>query len=431
MKLGITADRKPSLDAMWRAYRAAISGIEDESDWARVVTTTYGYDAFGARVYQIASTTATTTYPFKFFSVASSTRSGTNYSTTTEYVFNGDTLLATVDQAFRNGAATGSAQTRYIHPDHLGSTNVVTNASGTVVQTLDYFPYGATGVSSNIGGANSARKYIGQFADQSNLDYLNARYYESTRGQFISQDPVFWEIGLSQDGKNALSNPQALNSYGYANDNPISSKDPTGRCTVCAGLEVAYSLTAQATYDSAFGRSSPAVYGGDIVGGAMYGFAYRYAIGFPEPVAAISAAAGNVAQQGFEYLSGDRKFFDSSQVQTAATVAFGTQLAVGSLPIPIISSSALSKQIATKLQRGTISNVSNATLSKIGVSNAPGSVIGNFTTNFAQTRFNNANLNTVKGISAALSGSPSVSQTISLARAAIQLAQSVIASYQK
>jgi YD repeat-containing protein len=29
-------------------------------------TTTYGYDAFGARVYQIASTTATTTYPFKF-----------------------------------------------------------------------------------------------------------------------------------------------------------------------------------------------------------------------------------------------------------------------------------------------------------------------------------------------------------------------------
>jgi hypothetical protein len=78
---------------------------------ADVVTTTYGYDAFGARVYQIASTTATTTYPFKFFSVASSTRSGTNYSTTTEYVFNGDTLLATVDQAFRNGATTGSAQT--------------------------------------------------------------------------------------------------------------------------------------------------------------------------------------------------------------------------------------------------------------------------------------------------------------------------------
>ncbi len=158
------------------ANRLAALGVAGQG------TTTYGYDAFGARVYQIASTTATTTYPFKFFSVSSSTRSGTNYATTTEYVFNGDTLLATVDQAFRNGAATGTAQTRYIHPDHLGSTNVVTNASGTVVQTLDYFPYGATRVSSNLGAADSARKYIGQFADQSNLDYLNARYYESARG---------------------------------------------------------------------------------------------------------------------------------------------------------------------------------------------------------------------------------------------------------
>jgi RHS repeat-associated protein len=56
-----------------------------------------------------------------------------------------------------------------------------------------------------------------------------ARYYTPTQGQFISQDPVFWEIGLSQDGKNALSNPQALNSYGYASDNPITNRDPQGR----------------------------------------------------------------------------------------------------------------------------------------------------------------------------------------------------------
>src|SRR6266704_5160691 len=56
-------------------------------------TTTYGYDAFGARVYQIVATTSTSTYPFKFFSIASTTKSSTNYATSTEYVFNGDTLL--------------------------------------------------------------------------------------------------------------------------------------------------------------------------------------------------------------------------------------------------------------------------------------------------------------------------------------------------
>src|SRR3989344_7849762 len=131
-------------------------------------TTTYGYDAFGARMYQIASTTATTTYASKWYSIASSTRSGTNYATTTEHVFNGDTLLSTIDNKFINGAAPGTAEVRYIHPDHLGSTNIVSNANNTaVIQTLDYYPYGATRISTSANGADSGRKYIGQFADTS------------------------------------------------------------------------------------------------------------------------------------------------------------------------------------------------------------------------------------------------------------------------
>jgi len=34
-------------------------------------------------------------------------------------MFNGDTLLATVDQQTASGVATGTAKTRYVHPDHL------------------------------------------------------------------------------------------------------------------------------------------------------------------------------------------------------------------------------------------------------------------------------------------------------------------------
>jgi hypothetical protein len=60
MKLGITADRKPSLDAMWRAYRAAISGIEDESDWARVVTTTFNFDNNGNVIQKLTDGVLTT-----------------------------------------------------------------------------------------------------------------------------------------------------------------------------------------------------------------------------------------------------------------------------------------------------------------------------------------------------------------------------------
>jgi RHS repeat-associated protein len=57
------------------------------------------------------------------------------------------------------------------------------------------------------------------------LDYLQARYYDSARGQFLTQDPVFLGDPKQQD----LGNPQSLNSYSYANDNPITGKDPDGR----------------------------------------------------------------------------------------------------------------------------------------------------------------------------------------------------------
>jgi RHS repeat-associated protein len=185
-------------------------------------TTTYGYDAFGTRVLQTGTTT-TTIYPFKWYSVASSTGSGAKYATTTDYVFNGDTLLSTIDQQTASGVATGTAKTRYIHPDHLGSTNVVTDENDNVVQTLDFYPYGATRISSAT-STNERRKYIGQFSDDSGLSYLNARYYEPSRGQFLSQDPEFLLSPKQQD----LKNPQNLNSYSYSVDNPISKSDPNG-----------------------------------------------------------------------------------------------------------------------------------------------------------------------------------------------------------
>ena len=45
----------------------------------------------------------------------------------------------------------------------------------------------------------------------------------STRGQFLSEDPIF--LSSSQN----LSDPQSLNAYSYSDDNPITRKDPSGR----------------------------------------------------------------------------------------------------------------------------------------------------------------------------------------------------------
>jgi RHS repeat-associated protein len=66
------------------------------------------------------------------------------------------------------------------------------------------------------------------------LDYLNARYYDSNRGQFVSQDPIFQQLGnqgIEKLGNRRLqlilADPQSLNPYSYA-DNPLTIKDPSG-----------------------------------------------------------------------------------------------------------------------------------------------------------------------------------------------------------
>src|SRR6516162_2857505 len=53
--------------------------------------------------------------------------------------------------------------------------------TGNVVQTLDYYPYASPRISPAT-STNEQRNYIGQFADQSGLDYTNARYYTGSQG---------------------------------------------------------------------------------------------------------------------------------------------------------------------------------------------------------------------------------------------------------
>jgi YD repeat-containing protein len=103
--------------------------------WVSGATSTYQYDHTIARMAQITPTT-TTQYPSKFYSVEYAGVSTTT-GTSTSYIFHGDTLVAYIEQAMADGVATGTPTTYYVHPDHLGSTNVVTDENGDVVEALD------------------------------------------------------------------------------------------------------------------------------------------------------------------------------------------------------------------------------------------------------------------------------------------------------
>jgi len=62
-------------------------------------------------------------------------------------------------------------------------------------------------------------KFTGKERDsESGLDYMDARYYGSTMGRFMSPDPLG---GHTED-------PQTLNRYAYARNNPLVYTDTTG-----------------------------------------------------------------------------------------------------------------------------------------------------------------------------------------------------------
>ncbi len=178
------------------------------------LSTSYLYNHEGQRVYK-TNASGTIASPYTFYE--------TDSSTTTKHIYtpSGD-LLSTIDKR-------GSTTTRsYAHTDHLGSTVAITSNTGAVSQVLEYYPYGGTRIDQKYGATNQRNRYIGQDSDiENSLIYLNARYYDGQRGQFLSQDPVFLGDAEAQD----LKYPQNLNSYSYWTNNPIINKDPSGKAT--------------------------------------------------------------------------------------------------------------------------------------------------------------------------------------------------------
>lgn len=176
----------------------------------------YAYDPVGQRVKVTnTNTNIITAYPTKFYNIDNAPT-----PKTTKHIFAGSQDLATIE-----GTAT-SAAIYYTHPDFVNSSSLMTDSAGAIAETMDYFPFGKIRIDEKAAGStfNEQRKYIGQeFDADTGLNYLDARYYNSTIGRFISQDPMFWALP-----KELLADPQQLNSYSYARNNPIVGSDPSG-----------------------------------------------------------------------------------------------------------------------------------------------------------------------------------------------------------
>ena len=105
----------------------------------------------------------------------------------------------------------------FIHADHLGTPRVVSDPAGTVVWKADYDTFGKATLTTNVYALNL--RFPGQYFDaETNLHYNYFRDYDPAVGRYLQSDP----IGLAG----------GINTYAYANNNPLRFTDPTGEFIV-------------------------------------------------------------------------------------------------------------------------------------------------------------------------------------------------------
>src|SRR3989344_4325884 len=161
---------------------------------------TYGPDKERIKKVEYNNGTATTSYyPSKDVIY---TENSTGISATT-YYYDDYALVARKDPNGKN---------YFYHPNHLGSTDIVTNETGAVVEDIDYLPFGETQDDDRF-------LFTGKEKDsESGLMYYGARYYNPSTMRFTQPDTMLPDI----------YDPQQLNRYAYARNNPQTYVDPSG-----------------------------------------------------------------------------------------------------------------------------------------------------------------------------------------------------------
>ncbi|MHB1938872.1 MAG: glycoside hydrolase family protein [Acidobacteriaceae bacterium] len=120
-------------------------------------------------------------------------------------------------------AELAGATTTYYVADQINSARMMLTAGGWPVSQDTYYPFGSEAYPP--GDANHY-KFSGKERDaESGNDDFGARYYSSAMGRFMSPD---WSSKVEPVPYAKLDNPQSLNLYEYALNNPLSGVDKDG-----------------------------------------------------------------------------------------------------------------------------------------------------------------------------------------------------------
>ena len=110
-------------------------------------------------------------------------------------------------------AAAPGAPLYFVHADHLGRSQKLTDQAGVVMWDARFEPFGES--VAIYGELAQNLRFPGQYADgESALSYNWHRTYDPSLGRYLQSDPIGLEGGI--------------NPYVYANANPLRYTDPEG-----------------------------------------------------------------------------------------------------------------------------------------------------------------------------------------------------------
>lgn len=177
------------------------------------IATTFKYDALGHRIERIKGADKTR-YVLNFNSPISLVLQTTdeNGNIRKNYIY-GLGLLESIDSL---------GNELFYHYDGNHNTVAITDKNDSVKATYTYLPKGALIWKTGI--LTQPFTFLGDFGVEQETDscyYIRARYLDASTGRFLSKDPLFGDE----------FEPQTLNRYLYALNNPLNSYDVTGLTT--------------------------------------------------------------------------------------------------------------------------------------------------------------------------------------------------------
>jgi RHS repeat-associated protein len=159
---------------------------------------------------RVAKTVGTTTTHFIFDRLGHllAEADGATGATQKEYIWLDDLPVAMVDDTGASPVIT------YIHTDHLGTPQKMTDASMNLVWDGVFDPFG--NATSIAGSATMNLRFPGQYFDaETGLAQNWNRDYDSTIGRYVESDPIGFLGGI--------------NTYAYVDGNPLRRTDRDGK----------------------------------------------------------------------------------------------------------------------------------------------------------------------------------------------------------